>query len=87
MPQVMRRSEIAQRGADKSGRLPIAVRLRRPLVAVSCAKQGSGDQESPDEEPRIPEVGVPGQSSVIGRCRGGDDTELHHQPHGGQYQP
>jgi hypothetical protein len=47
--------------------------------------QGSGDKRSPEQEPGVPEVGVPGQRPAIGAGRRRDRTGLHQQPRGGQH--
>ena len=45
-----------------------------------AAPQGGSQEQPPGEEPRVPEVGVPGQRAVVGVWTGMDDVGLHEEP-------
>src|SRR5215469_2306736 len=64
------------------------VAARRGTLSASPAAlyQGSGDQQTPDQEPGIPQVGMPSQGAVVGVPWRRDDARLDEQSGGSQHQ-
>ena len=58
----------------------------RLAVGVWSAPKGTSDEEPPDEEPGIPEVGMPGQRPMIRTGRQVDGAGLDQQADDGQHQ-
>ena len=64
------------------------VAARRGTLSASSATpyQGSRDEQTPDQEPWIPQVGMPSQGAVVGVPWRRDDTRLDEQSGGSQHQ-
>src|SRR5690606_14714437 len=56
-------------------------------TAPASAPQGDGRRGTPQQEPRVPEVGVPGERMLVGVIGGRDHVGLDEQPTDGEQPP